>query len=106
MLFFYAGVLYDHGCALDLYALHREPLLMMLIRILIDRLHFKGHVACSPGYNINEYTHDPMLSQMNSMAMEQFFGYLSSFASTIRYMGTEHLMLFLQFLVHSWNASN
>lgn len=78
-------------------------MLMMLIRVLIDRLHYVGHVACSPGYSIDAYKHDPVLSTLNSMANEQFFCFLRGYTATIRYLGTERLMLFLQFLVHSWN---
>jgi hypothetical protein len=98
------SVVYDHGCALDLFGWHREPRLMMLLRILIDRLHYVGHVACSPGYSIDEYKHDPKLSRTNSMANEQFFSFLRGYTTTVRYLGTERLMLFLKFIVHSWNA--
>ena len=77
---------------------------MMKIRVLIDRLHFLGHVACSPGYAIDEYKHDTLLADTNSMICESFFSFLVNFKSSIRYMSTERLMLFLQFLVHSWNS--
>jgi hypothetical protein len=96
-------VVYDHGCGADAYGWRREPRLMMEEMVTIDRLHSCTHVGCTPGYCINEYKHHPVLSVANSMANEQFFSFLDNYTRTLRYLGSDRLMLFLQYLIHSWN---
>lgn len=97
-------VCYDHVCAADLMGWKREPRLMLRECVCIDRLHYVGHVACSPGYSIGEYRHDPVLSRVNSIANEQFFSFLDPYKPSLRYLGTQRLMLLMQYLVHAWNA--
>jgi len=48
-------IVYDNACKLHLYSLNREPDHFKFTKFLIDRFHWKGHVGCSSGYNLNKY---------------------------------------------------
>ena len=48
--------------------MYRCPELIKDSRIVIDRLHVKGHVGCSVAFNMNSYT---KLNKVNSLISEQ-----------------------------------
>lgn len=66
-------VVYDNGCNAHTYVLNREPDWCKDTLYVVDKLHYKGHVACSIGYNIAEYED---LAKLNSSMAEQKVGCL------------------------------
>ena len=61
-------VVYDNGCHAHAYALNREPEWASNTFYVIDKLHYRGHTACSSSYDIGKY---PVLGKKNSSMAEQ-----------------------------------
>jgi hypothetical protein len=40
-------LVYDNACNALTYALNRDPQFARQLRIVVDKLHFKGHTACA-----------------------------------------------------------
>ena len=93
-------VIYDNACKLHLYALKREPQLFKNTRFMVDRFHYKrGHVGCTLGYNMNQYSKDSKIKQINSQVCEQANADLRRLGTVISSMKPEnamyHIKLFL-----------
>ena len=46
----------ENGCNADQYFRNREAVVFALTRLLIDQIHFSGHVTCSENYNTRTNT--------------------------------------------------
>ena len=64
------AIVYDNGCKLHSYCLNREPALYKDTRFFIDRFHWRGHIGCSKGYCLDEYSAAEVRS-LNSQVNEQ-----------------------------------
>ena len=86
----------DNACQLHTYALNREPQRFKRTFFAVDRFHWRGHVGCSSGYNLDLYSvHKTLNSQVN----EQANAGLQHIKSQLAYMTFDnfvfHLCLFL-----------
>jgi hypothetical protein len=61
-------IVYDNSCHGHVYCLNREPEWCKDSVFAIDKVHYKGHVGCSAGYDISSY---PGLAHYNSSMAEQ-----------------------------------
>jgi hypothetical protein len=93
-------IIYDAGCRLVEYILHREPNMLNHLDIFIDRLHYKNHSSCSSSYNMDEY---PRLADINSVINEQFNSTVSHCKRMISYMTHRHFVLFMKWLISRKN---
>lgn len=48
-------IIYDNGCHLHRWCLAREAPFFAKSQFFIDRLHWCGHIACQPTYNLDTY---------------------------------------------------
>ena len=64
-------IVYDNACKLHQYALLREPEFFKNTLFLVDKFHWKGHTACSLGYNLSLYESHDLLKRINSQINEQ-----------------------------------
>lgn len=48
-------VVYDNACKAATYAISRYPKFYADTLFLVDRMHFYGHINCSPVYDANFY---------------------------------------------------
>ena len=89
-------IVYDNACQLHIYSLNREPQRFKRTLFVVDRFHWRGHVGCSSGYNLDMYiAHKGLNSQVN----EQANAGLQHIKSQLAYMTFDnfvfHLCLFL-----------
>ena len=59
---------YDNACHLLDYCLARDPHLLRVVQLYVDKFHHKGHKSCSP---FMSHAQDPATKYMNSSSMEQ-----------------------------------
>lgn len=79
-------IVYDNACKLHQYALLREPVFFKNTLFLVDKFHWKGHMACSLGYNLSMYeTHD-LLNRINSQINEQGNAGIQKLKGQLSYM--------------------
>ena len=57
-------ILYDNACQLATYALARDPKHFGDTAFIVDRLHYEGHVRCSPAFNPAQY--DSLIGELNT----------------------------------------
>jgi hypothetical protein len=100
-------VIYDNACNAARYAISREPEFFAHTKFLIDRMHFKNHIGCHLGFNIDAYPADTKilggrmtLGELNSQACEQVNSKLSymggvSFMGEATYFAYVKLFIFL-----------
>ena len=56
--------MYDNACQLATYALARDPKRFGDTAFIVDRLHYEGHVRCSPAFNPAQY--DSLIGELNT----------------------------------------
>jgi hypothetical protein len=93
-------IVYDAGCRLVEYILHREPNMVNYLNVFIDRLHYKNHTSCTSGYDMESYY---MLADINSVVNEQFNSTLQHCKRMISYMNHSHFIVFMKWLIASKN---
>ena len=64
-------IVYDNACKLHQYALLRELVYFKDTIFVVDKFHWKGHTACSLGYNLSIYETHELLHSLNSQINEQ-----------------------------------
>ena len=84
-------IIYDNACKLHQYCLNREPAFFSRTQFSVDRFHWKGHVGCSSGYNLNLYK-SSLTNTINSQVNEQANGGLQRIKSQLAYMSHENFM--------------
>lgn len=84
-------IVYDNACKLHQYILNREPNHFKSTKFLVDRFHWKGHVGCSSGYNLNKYPGFDM-GAINSQVNEQANAGLQRIKAHISYMKEDNFM--------------
>ena len=94
------GVIYDHACGLQKYALNREAQKFEFTRFLVDGSQKKlkkstftqgGHPGCSWGYDFNRVTKH-LNFPANSQGREQIHKLIEPMASSLRYMRYDNYM--------------
>ena len=92
------AIIYDNACSLHQYCLNREPVFFMNTCFNVDRFHWKGHVGCSAGYNLDEYI-TMSIKSINSQVNEQANAGMQRIKGQLAYMNHSnflfHLSLFL-----------
>ena len=103
------GILLDHACILDTYAMNRDARMLEFKKVLVDGLHWNvqkknkksnskgkgGHVGCSDSYNWNIYkTHTK--EEVNSQGREQLHALIERCAASLRLMSYQHFMIFMK----------
>ena len=78
-------IIYDNCCHLHLYALKREPVRFQKSRFMVDRMHYKNHIACSEGYSMDTYK-DIKIEDVNSQVNEQMNSQLRNLSTQAAYM--------------------
>ena len=75
----------------------REPVLFINTRFMVDRFHYnKGHVGCTLGYCMDEYSKDPEIVRLNSQVNEQANADLRNLGSQIVSMRPENTMVHIK----------
>ena len=64
-------IVYDNACKLHQFCLNRDPHFFKNTVFVVDRFHWKGHIGCSKGYNLNEYNAALEVNCLNSQVNEQ-----------------------------------
>jgi hypothetical protein len=82
-------IIYDNACKLHAYCLNREPGYFKNTQFFVDKLHWKNHTGCSPGYNLNLYSWG---DSINSQAVEQGNSGLKKLKGSLSYMSAEHFV--------------
>ncbi|XP_078661027.1 uncharacterized protein LOC144905304 isoform X2 [Branchiostoma floridae x Branchiostoma belcheri] len=94
-------IVYDNACKLHGYAMNREPHFFRNTTFLVDRFHFKGHIGCSLGYDMDSYSTCPNIKSINSQVNEQANSGLVRIRPQVSYMTPNNFMfhtrLFLAF---------
>lgn len=85
-------ICYDNACNFSNYALAREPEWFGSSKFIIDYLHSKGHVRCSPAHS--PYVHDNLLRSLNTQQCEQSNSRHSQAFRTQTYFMTQTMFLF------------
>ena len=92
-------IIYDNACKLHTYCLKREPARFKDTKFLVDRLHFRNHIACTLGYSMDTYSSDEEIKQLNSQVCEQANADIRLLATQIAHMTPDnamhHLSVFL-----------
>lgn len=85
-------IIYDNACKLHQYALNREPSFFKNTMFLVDRFHWKGHTACSAGYNLSKYNTSIDVKQINSQVNEQGNAGIQRLKGHLSYMLPDNFM--------------
>lgn len=93
-------IVYDFACALEEYFLNRSPAYVKNTRFFVDRMHFKNHVACGPGYDMSRY---PQYDGINSQAAEQCNAALSAVEGSASCMTQVNFMRNIAFYLACFN---
>ena len=83
-------IIYDNACKLHQYCLLREPAFFKDTLFLVDRFHWKGHIACSMGYNLCVYLANSQLKKLNSQVNEQGNAGVKKLKGHLSYMTFEN----------------
>jgi len=98
-------VIYDNACNLSKYAMRRSPLFFAKTRFMIDRVHFRGHVACHKGYSMD--AHPGMmvmggklaLSYINSQVAEQLNSRLLNVKKSASHMNEDNFRYYIRLYI-------
>lgn len=64
-------VFYDNACKLATYCFARDPMHFRETTFLVDHLHFKGHVRCSPTFDPTRF--ESLVGHLNTQIVEQLW---------------------------------
>ncbi len=91
-------IIYNNGCRLHLYCLNREPVFFQDTRFFVDRFHWRGHVGCSSGYCVDQYS-SANTREIKSPVNEQANAGLQRIRGQLAYLSLPnfviHISLFL-----------
>ena len=85
-------IIYDNACKMHVYCIKREPARFALTRFMVDRMHYRGHIGCSEGYNMDTYKADVEIAKTNSQANEQANASLRNISTQIAYMSIDNVL--------------
>ena len=85
-------IIYDNSCKLHAYCLNREPHFFRSTRFYVDRMHWRGHSACSEGYCMNLYKASVDVNSINSQVNEQANAGLRHIQAQLSYMSEDNFM--------------
>lgn len=91
------------GCHLQRWCMAREPYFFQGTQFFIDRLHWCGHLACQPTYDLDTYLFSPDIQKINSQAVEQINSTLSPVRKPVAGMLTGHAVEHLK--EFSWRSN-
>lgn len=112
MLLFIAApkiIVYDNSCNLHRFCLRREPEYFARTWFAIDRMHYRGHVACHEGYNLDAYPGDEIiipgvsLDAFNSQVAEQCNAKLDRICSQVAFMRQDNYMKHVRYYLFRCN---
>lgn len=83
-------IIYDNGCHLHRWCLAREAPFFAKSQFFIDRLHWCGHIACQPTYNLDTYIYSHDIKSINSQAVEQINNTLAPLRKPVAGMSVGH----------------
>ena len=97
------GILLDHACLLDTYAMNRDAGLLQYKKVLVDGCHWSaqkknkksnsigkgGHIACS-----DSFIHTK--PKVNSQGREQLHALIENCAASLRLMSYQHFMIYMK----------
>ena len=103
------GILMDHACLFDTFAMNRDARMLQHKKVLVDGLHWNaqkknkknegrgkgGHLACSDSFNWNLYKPHTK-EQVNSQGREQMNALVERCAASLRLMSYQHFMIFMK----------
>lgn len=103
------GMLLDHACLLDTYAMNRDAKMLENKKVLVDGLHWNaqkknkksnskgkgGHLGCSESFNWNLYKKHTK-ETVNSQGREQLHALVEKCATSLRLMSYQHFMIFMK----------
>ena len=105
-------LIYDNACNLSKYCLRREPAFFGQTDFRIDRVHWKGHVGCHEGYNMDAYPKDtPVLGRslnlgkVNSQFCEQANSTLDYISTQTKFMLPENFLAYTRLFLYSRNLA-
>ena len=105
-------VIYDNACNLSKYCLRREPAFFAKTQFRIDRVHWKGHVGCHEGYNLDTYSKDAMvlgsttkLGALNSQVCEQANSTLDYISTQTKFMLPDNFMAYTRLFLYCRNVA-
>ena len=91
-------IVYDNACKLHAYCLNREPRRFQGSMFAVDRFHWKGHIGCCSGYNLDLYK-DPQLRGLNTQVNEQANADLQKIRGQLAYMTPHNFKFHLSFFL-------
>ena len=94
-------LVYDFGCAALDYCLNRLPGWFKDMLVLIDRLHWDNHIACSSSFNMRLYED---MDGLNSQIAEQCNAALRKINPTLHRSSQPFFMAVLRQYLHAWNV--
>jgi len=97
-------IIYDNSCKLHQYILNREPTIFQNTVFMIDRFHWRGHVGCSSGYNMDIYLQETLM-QTNSQINEQANSGLQQMKRYIAYMKADNFKFHVKLLLACKNMA-
>lgn len=102
-------ILYDDGCHLKKYALNPTRSMctptsewLASLEIVVDKLHFKGHIDTWCHQHCNPYTHSD-LENVDTEVCEQIFSWLSRYARITQSMNQQHFLFYILYLCDAHN---
>lgn len=102
-------ICYDDGCHLKKYAantkrVNQTPTATRLssLNIVVDKMHFKGHIDPWCQENCNPYTFSE-LEKVDTEICEQIFSWMSKYARITQHMNRVHFLFFLLYLCDAHN---
>ena len=101
-------IIYVNACKLHQYCWLREPAFFKHTMFLVDIFHWKGHIACSIGYNMCVYLANLQLRSLNSQVNEQGNAGVQKLKGHLSYMTFEnftfHIDLTIYYAVRNLNV--
>lgn len=94
-------IVYDFSCALEEYCLNRAPTFFKDTLFVVDKFHWKNHVACAWGYCMSKYT---FLDNLNSQLAEQCNSALKKIRPALGRMLQSNFMSAIRLYLHHWNT--
>ena len=105
------GMVLDHACLFDTYAMNRDANFLENKKVLVDGLHWNsqrknkkstskgkgkgGHIGCSDSFNWNLYKKHTK-ETVNSQGQEQLHELIENCAASLRLMSYQHFMIFMK----------
>jgi hypothetical protein len=104
-------IIYDRACQLAVYCLKRAPNYFANTIFRIDALHFKTHIDCSDGYDVETYQQDDMVSSndnatfIDKQICEQNNAVLKNIRVQCAFMTQDRFLIYTRLLIYYFNLA-